>query len=184
MINKLWPKCGATDSNNQQILKRTVGSLEGSVADGFGEGFDGSEGGGDLLADFVGGGKGFVSQPIMTDHSVFVGVGDGAGFEVCHGLKGGLDGFGVLVEVFVGEVDAAEVEAEPNCVMKGGLRFVAFPKLERVGLHGARGAYAGVEDVSTLTARRACDREASVLLRDQNLLLALPLLTCSGAVGS
>ena len=73
---------------------------------------DVSEAGLDLSSQFRLGCERCVAEPIVADHAILVGVGDGAGLEFLHGLVGCLDLGLHFGEKVVAEVDTADVDRE------------------------------------------------------------------------
>ncbi len=87
--NPLGAKGGTADADDEEVgVFFAVGGAEVARVDAFGEFFDVFADFFDFAADFSIGGDARVAEPVMTDSAVFVGIGDGAGFELCHFVEG------------------------------------------------------------------------------------------------
>jgi len=101
-----------------------------------GEGFDGGDGAGDFGAEFGGGGAGGVAEPVMADHALFIGIGDGAGFELVHGGEGLFHGGCEAREEGVVEGHAGDVQRQAEGGAGTEVFFVALPILGGGQTHG------------------------------------------------
>ena len=68
----------------------------------------------DRLSDFLRGGQGGVTQPVVADHPVFVGIGDGASLEFIHRGERFRQARLDLPDELVREIHSAYVEAQAD----------------------------------------------------------------------
>src|SRR5437879_1170491 len=86
--DKLRTEGGAANANHQQASEWTASAFDFAGMDFGREGFYGGESGSDFVANFRSWREGGIAQPIMTDHSILIRVGNRAGFEFCHCIEG------------------------------------------------------------------------------------------------
>ena len=108
---QLRPECAPADADDEEAGEPTArGRGDAAGVHVRGEGQAVSKVAFDFGSDFRGGGEGRGAQPVVPDHSAFVGVGDGALFEGGHVGEG----FGAershTFEVAVGKSHAADIE--------------------------------------------------------------------------
>ncbi len=77
-----------------------------------------------------------IAQPVVTDHPVFVRVGDPAGFEIAHRGERFLDLRLHLFEEAIGKAHPADIERKPEIVVVQVILLKSLPK--RVRSHGGR----------------------------------------------
>ncbi len=82
------PERGAADADQQHVGEFRAAGGDLAAVDGGGEVLDIGLGLLDFLAQFRGGRKRGIAQPVVADHALFVGVGDGAGLQLAHGGEG------------------------------------------------------------------------------------------------
>jgi len=110
--DELRAERGAADADHEQVLELAARAGDGAGVDLGREILDGGERAGDLLRQLLRRSEVRGAQPIVADHAVLVGIGDGALFEGGHVGKGFLHRHLDLGEVTIGKRHAADVERQ------------------------------------------------------------------------
>ena len=126
-MDELGAEGGAADTDHEEVFEFALGAGDGAGVDARGEVFDRSERGGNLGGE---GGRGRElgrAEPVVADHAVLIGIGDGAFFQGGHVGEGLLHRGVFGGEKIVGERDAADVEREAEIGVVIIKRFKAGP---------------------------------------------------------
>jgi hypothetical protein len=110
--DELRAEGGAADADHEQVLELAARAGDGAGVDLGREILDGSKRAGDLLRQLLRRCEMWRTQPVVADHAVLVGVGDGALFEGRHIGEGFLHRHLDLREVTIGKRHAADVERQ------------------------------------------------------------------------
>src|SRR5215212_2411522 len=73
-----------------------------------------------------------ISQPVMSNHATFVGIGDGTAFQSIHRLEGRRH----LLQEIILEMNANHIEDKPQRLMHDEVVAIALPELWSGQLHG------------------------------------------------
>jgi len=122
---------GAADADAEDVFEGAGGAFDFALVHLGGEVLDALDGGFDVVADGGGGREAGVAEPVVADHAVFVGVGDGAFFEGVHGVHGGGHLGPHFFQEVVGKGDATDIHGDAE-FFKRQVKF-----LETVPAHGA-----------------------------------------------
>jgi hypothetical protein len=98
---------------------------------------DGADGVLDLLADGGLRSEGGMAEPVMADHAFFVGIGDGAMFEIGHAGEGFLHARFHGGKKIIREVHAADVQGQAESGVMGKILLVTFPQRFGCRFHNA-----------------------------------------------
>jgi hypothetical protein len=120
MRDELRSESRAADADEQQLGERAIYSVNSSSVHVCRKLFDSSDRVLDFGADFGVRRQFRIAQPIMANHPVFVGVGDGAFFEGVHGDKRLVHPAGHFLEVIIRKIDPAQINRQAD-LRKGGV---------------------------------------------------------------
>ena len=131
--NELGAERGTAYAYAKDIFKFPVRARDFAAVDLFGKTLYLGDVALNLRLDFGSGRELRRAEPIVADHSVFVGIGDGAGFERDHRGERLLRGLLHRCQKSVVETDSADVQTEPQIFKPEVVFFIAFPR-HNIGL--------------------------------------------------
>ena len=110
VAHQLRPERRTADADHKQLAELAVGTGDLALVDAGGEILDGGQRRGDGVRDFLVRRQLRRAQPVMADHAVLIGIGDGALLQRGHGGEGLRELRLQRGEIVVRERQAAEVE--------------------------------------------------------------------------
>ena len=116
--DELWAERGSADADHEEVGEFFAGGGKNfSRVDGGCEIQNRFFRGEDRVLQFLGGSQRSVAEPVMSDHAVFVGVGDGARLELFHLLAGPVGDERHSCKIILGKIHPADVHRNPQIIV-------------------------------------------------------------------
>ena len=112
-VDELGTESRSADADDEDVFEESaLGWGDFAGVNFCREGFQRDDGFGDLSFDLVIRSKVGIAEPVVADHTLFIGVCDATGFEVFEMCKSGGDLIAHAGAELIGEIHAGEIQAE------------------------------------------------------------------------